>query len=159
MLLSSRIKSTRAIQSDRLSTWIFYVFSGTRNTCDFSELTSSCFDVQLIVKARDLFILYTLLLNMEVASPLTFTPGQAGTKRAFPCSPGLDSTAPIGMEISEDYGQQSFKRRRFNENSDPTQQNTSHAANPFAMHAKSPPNGAFLFVIVENRLRCERFSC
>ncbi len=81
---------------------------------------------------------------MEVASPLTFTPGQAGTKRAFQCSPGLvDSTPPIGMEISEDYGQQSFKRRRFNENSDPAHQNTPHHANPFAMHAKSPPNGAF----------------
>jgi hypothetical protein len=48
------------------------------------------------------------------------------------------------MEISEDYGQQSFKRRRFNENSDPAHQNTPHHANPFAMHAKSPPNGSAL---------------
>jgi len=88
---------------------------------------------------------------MEVASPLTFTPGQAGAKRAFPCSPGLvqGTTAAVGMEISDDYAQQSFKRRRFNDQADSTQQTTPHAANPFAMmgsHAKSPStfsNGAF----------------
>jgi hypothetical protein len=73
---------------------------------------------------------------MEVASPLPFTPGQAGTKRAFSCSPGLvDSSAPaVGMETSDDYGQQSFKRRRFNDQADVMQQ---HSFNPFAA-VKSP---------------------
>lgn len=87
---------------------------------------------------------------MEVASPLTFTPGQAGTKRAFPCSAGLveDTTAAVGMEIGDDYAHQSFKRRRFNDHSDAALQSTPHAANPFAtMATKSPlsfSNGAFL---------------
>lgn len=77
---------------------------------------------------------------MEVASPLTFT--QAGTKRAFPCSPGLveNTTAAVGMEISEDFAQQPFKRRRFHEHADTTQQSTPLSANPFA---SSFSNGAF----------------
>ena len=89
-------------------------------------------------------------VRMEVASPLPFTPGQAGTKRSFPCSPGLveNTTAAVGMDIGDDYAHQSFKRRRFNDHADTTLQTTPHAANPFAtMATKSPSsffNGAFL---------------
>lgn len=109
---------------------------------------SRCVASRQSLKGR--LITLTILIIMEVASPLTFTPGQAGTKRAFPCSPGLvESTnvASVGMDITEDsYAQQSFKRRRFNDHADTTQQTTPHAANPFAMVASNAPsfaNGAF----------------
>lgn len=89
---------------------------------------------------------------MEVASPLQFTPSQAGTKRAFPCSPGLveSTTAAVGMELTEDYAQQSFKRRRFNDHADSSLETTPHAVNPFATMATTMSsalsNGAFSIV-------------
>lgn len=85
---------------------------------------------------------------MEVASPLTFTPSQAGTKRGFRFSPSLvDGSAPaVGMDLSDDYAQQSCKRRRFHEPSDTVQH---HTFNPFA--PKTPSNGEFLPLEVHSR--------
>ena len=54
---------------------------------------------------------------MEVASPLSFVPNNAGTKRHLPCSPGfVDSPrSHFAMDQSDDFVQhRSFKRRRFN---------------------------------------------
>mmetsp|Transcript_10696 Transcript_10696/g.24809 ORF Transcript_10696/g.24809 Transcript_10696/m.24809 type:complete len:105 (+) Transcript_10696:72-386(+) len=56
---------------------------------------------------------------MEVASPLPFTPGQAGSKRPFACSPPLIEAAghPSNMDLSDDVVMQpNLKRRRFNQN-------------------------------------------
>jgi hypothetical protein len=61
----------------------------------------------------------TILLNMEVASPLTFSHVKAGAKRRFACSP-LDSPNVVGIEShTDDYAMDdcatfghSFKKRR-----------------------------------------------
>lgn len=59
----------------------------------------------------------TVILTMEVASPLSFGPNNAGTKRHLPCSPGfVDANRPhFAMDSSDEFVQhRSFKRRRFN---------------------------------------------
>mmetsp|Transcript_9958 Transcript_9958/g.15300 ORF Transcript_9958/g.15300 Transcript_9958/m.15300 type:complete len:197 (+) Transcript_9958:169-759(+) len=64
---------------------------------------------------------------MEVASPLPYQ--SVGSKRSFACSP-----AATTMDVSDDFSQQQFKRRRFDNNSsssafqnqyNPTSYNTS----------------------------------
>jgi hypothetical protein len=69
---------------------------------------------------------------MEVASPLSFTPGQAGNKRSFACSPplmdGVSSMEITSME-ENNYLQQPFKRRRFHVSNEIAESSQQHSFN------------------------------
>lgn len=73
-------------------------------------------------------------LSMEVASPISFTPVQAGTKRPYVCSPLMEASGPVSnMDVSEDSMlQPNLKRRRFAAN-DSTQHSTSAASMIFGV--------------------------
>eukprot|EP00980_Cylindrotheca_fusiformis_P004702 scaffold993_cov110-Cylindrotheca_fusiformis.AAC.12 len=79
---------------------------------------------------------------MEVASPLTFDHGVAGSKRQFPCSP-FDKTnrSPFaGMDSTDEFVQQRcFKRRRFavDESMEGDTENNINQS-PFLSHSAHP---------------------
>lgn len=99
---------------------------------------------------------------MEVASPLSFVPGSAGTKRQFPsCSPTFpDARNPFDSSTQDEFLQpRSFKRRRFNMDvsmDGDSENSVNHTS--FPMHSTQQKS---MFAADHGEFGCgdEKFSC
>eukprot|EP00934_Nitzschia_sp_Nitz4_P005482 Nitzschia sp. Nitz4//scaffold232_size35869//21134//21924//NITZ4_007808-RA/size35869-processed-gene-0.61-mRNA-1//1//CDS//3329543333//5472//frame0 len=83
---------------------------------------------------------------MEVATPLSFVNNGAGSKRSLAFSPGImDSTNRSLFDASDEYGQKTFKRRRFNADvsMDGESENTLNQASSFPMHSNHSAKNLF----------------